>query len=302
MVYRIPTRDSNTDEVVHPLAWWHFALLIGIVLTPQIVTIVTNFGHVKPDLRLSLFRLSEFISYLAAFALPFNFNGGSFARLARSRAFANPNTAAVWIAVVPALTLILAAICQLKSIANLTLDNNFFESYYKGKVHAYSPLTWFFLYGFGAIRTASFAWIAILALTLNQQTSRFGVISALITARIGVDVLLGLSFHFLKISPPPHLLKVSSMPFYIAEMLAKIVVDIFLLMLFEKAFRPSLVAVSIWFACQYILSGLFESPTDAYFLVAQLVASGIVWAVLRNSKWGSEKWLEYQQRQEPLQS
>ncbi len=302
MVYRIPTRDAHTDEVVRPLAWWHFVLLIGIVLAPPIVSAVSNFGHVAQSMHLSLLRWSEFLSYLTVFVLPFYLYGGSFARLACSRAFANANTAAVWIAVVPAAMLILAAIIQLKSITNLTLDDNLFESYYKGKVYSYSLQSWFFIYGYGAIRIAAFAWIAILSLTQNQQTSRFGFITLLLIARLGTEVMLASSLVFNGRHLPHHLLRVSSVTYGITELLVRLTVSIFLPLLFEKAFRPSLVAVAIWFACQFFMNSMFESPTDAYFLVAELVAALTVWAVLRNSKWSSEKWLEYQQRQDPLQS
>ncbi len=284
--------------MVRPLAWWHFVLLIGIAVIPEIVDIVANYGHFANDLKFGLFRSSELVSYSTVFVLPFYLRGGSFSRLALSRAFANANTSAIWIALVPAFILLVGAVVQLRSLALVTLDNNLFQGYYRGRNYSYTPKSWFFIYGFSAIRYGAFAWIAILALTQTHLTRRRNIITALIVARTGMSFLLMQSLLYLGQHPPPHLLRVSSRSFYVAEMLASVIVGIILMLLFEKAFRPTLVPIVILAACQFFLTSMFESPVDLYFLVSQLVTVLVVWIALRNSKWSSEKWAEYQERQE----
>lgn len=43
---------------------------------------------------------------------------------------------------------------------------------------------------------------------------------------------------------------------------------------------------------------MFEYPSGWYWLAARLAATGIIWLALRNSKFGVERWSEFQQKRE----
>ena len=174
MVPKIPQASDRDNSKNLPLQTWQLVLLLGIALTPEVILIFANFGHVAVNARRPFFLCGEFICYLTVFALPFYLRGGGFAKFALTRVQLSANTWAVLIAVLPAIFLLVAAMLQLGSISGVSLENNLFQYKYHEKFHSYSPLGWFYGYGYGAMRVGAFAWIVILGLNLNRDRQRAG--------------------------------------------------------------------------------------------------------------------------------
>jgi hypothetical protein len=303
MVPKIPQVTEGNNSKNLPLRLGHFVLLLGIALTPEIILVLANFGHVAVSATMPLFLCAEFICYLTVFALPFFLRGGGFARFTLARVQLSANTWAVLIAALPAIFFLVAAMLQLRSVSAVILEENLFKFKYHEEFYSYTPSLWFYRYGYDVMRIGAFAWIVIQALNLNLDRQRTGIIALLLIARNAIAILYGYSW---VVFEPNYVssrrLIETSWLHYLVERLVAVIIEIWLLLVLEKAFRPSLVPIVVLFVCQFLYECLFEYPVGALGIGAHLAAGIVIWLIVRRSRWGTEKWTDYQQRQESLQS
>ncbi len=286
-----------------PLSSLQFAMLFAFALIPFFVTMFADIARLNIDLKYSLIHWTRPICYSAVIAMPFYLNGGGFARLAFIRAFASANTPLVLFGLLPTAFSIALAMVQLHGSEKIWLEYNPINFMYDHAVRSYSARLWYFSWGLPLIGAIAFSWLTILILSLSDARARLIGLAATQTFLLALAMISSRLTHVTDSKfHSTRVLHSSNTAFFVVDNLVFLIMVIALYMILEKAFRPSLLAMTAYLSSTFAIGCFLERPTDLYGIVAHVLPVLIIWLFLRNSKWSSEKWADYQQRHEALQT
>ena len=299
----VESEQSSKGEKIVPPSTVQWAILFSLSVLPDVLGIVSMLLGANLHVHLVVLRLARLAVAIVAFLFVYRVGGGGYARMAARRMWTSTGTPVVLIALVPLLMSVSMAMIQLHGIDHLELVRNLLTYEYKGKTHPYIPRFWIEDWFAPTWSLILDGWVTILILSNSRRATRDHLLLAFygLLWVFGVTYVL-VSHKFYPHSGPVYALRPSTQAWWIAAISSSLVCNWVIFRSLERGFRPSLLPITVFLTASAVNFGMFERPTDAYGVASHLLGAGIIWLVLRKSKWGIEKWSEYQQGQETLQT
>ena len=191
----------------------------------------------------------------------------------------------------------------MRGLDHLELSLNFLNYEYKGVTYQYIPQYWFQDWLTPILSWILDLWVVILILSILRKEARDRMVGIFLMLSYLVAVVNHfVSSRFYPIKHSYHLLYSSTTAWWIVAMAVSSLSTWIIYRSLERGFRPSLMPIVIYLTMSLLHVGMFERPSDGYSIISHVLGAGAVWLLLRKSKWGVEKWTEYQQGQETLQT
>lgn len=281
----------------------YWAILFALALFPYFLGMITPWFGVDLHLYRAGFRWSYLVVIIAVFILSSRIEKGQFAELAFRRMWLTTGTVMVFLAFIPSVLSLLLTTLQLHGTDHLVLDVNLLQYEYKGGIYQYSPKLWITDWLGPVLSLIANIWVTTLIMACLRQRTR----DILLGTYFGLLIIAGFGYELILHKFYPHLashrvIHSSNLVWWTINMIAAFGSYWIIYRSLERGFRPSLLPISIMLILSSIHSLMFERPSDAYALASHVLSTGVIWLALRNSKWGIEKWTEYQQTQEALQT
>ena len=275
----------------------NWATLFALTILPSVVGAILPWFGTSRHVNLVAFRWTSSSALIAALIFTIRCQGGSFAQIASKRMWASAGTPMLLLAFIPTVVSLFFAILQLHGTDRIVSDFNIFQYPNKGVNRLYDrPDFWLQDWLTPVMGILLNIWVNILIFSNTKSQTRgqlFWIFNAL-------EFLVALTYrqvttHLYPHQASHHAIVSSSLAWFYFNSVVDVAANWIVYGAMERGFRPSLLPLMVALGAWSIQAVIFERPSDIYSLASHILGAAIVWFALRNSKWGVEKWTEYQQ-------
>jgi hypothetical protein len=277
--------------------------LVGLVAISQIywvVWFISFVGQWDLDRMMVVTNWAAVVSTVGVVAGSFWICPKPHVKVVLQRMRISAGTPTAYAAFIPTLFWLIFTGLQLRGKGSILLPYNpiFYQN--NDRIYTYEIVQWFFHWTAAILLPLNFLWLTAMILVPKPDRRRI----ILLAIWLVFDSVISVASHHMFYGRNPqeniYALSYSSWFFAVADHILNITAWLFILIQFEKRFRPSLLPIVVLSITSQISSAFFQPPTDWFSIGSLLVGTFATWLVISKTNQSDDQ--EFRGESNPLQT